>query len=70
MRWLTKIKLRMANSVDPDETARSAVSSGSTLFAQVSYWVSRAGRVVNILKYMFGLHHVFKHKPHLCLCIE
>ena len=32
----------MANSVDPDEMA---ISSGSTLFAQISVVVCRAGKV-------------------------
>ena len=38
----------MANSVDPDEMARillQAISSGSTLFAQVSVLVCQAQRI-------------------------
>ena len=35
------INLSMANSVDPDETARRVVSSGSILFAKVSMLVCR-----------------------------
>ena len=42
-----KIRNKMANSVDPDETARyvRAVSSGSALFAKVSVLVYRDERV-------------------------
>ena len=41
-----KINNRIANSVDPDETARfRAVSSGSALFVKVSVLVCRAERI-------------------------
>ena len=33
-----KLKDRMSNSVDPDETAHGAVSSGSMLFAKANYY--------------------------------
>ena len=39
----------MANSVNPDETARY-VSSGSTLFANVAIWIYRAERVNSDVK--------------------
>ena len=42
---IVKIRNKMTNSVDPDKTARFAVSSGSTLFAQLSVLVCRAERV-------------------------
>ena len=45
------INNRMANSVDPDETALRAVSSGSALFANVSVLVCRDERV-NINKFI------------------
>ena len=47
-----KSKNRKANSVDPDETLR-AVSSGSTLFAQVSVLVRRAERINNVSQLWF-----------------
>ena len=40
-----KIKNRMANSDDLDETARYELSSGSTLYAKVFRLVSRAERI-------------------------
>ena len=40
----SKIKKRLANSVDPDGLLQ-AISSGSTLFAQLFVFVSRAEKV-------------------------
>ena len=45
IRLSVKNQNRMANIVDPDETAHYKFSSGSTMFAQASGLVYRAERV-------------------------
>ena len=56
-----KSKQNMANSVDPDETARHEPSSRSTMFVQVSVLVCRAERVKQFYLLFFFLFFFFCH---------
>ena len=49
----------MANSVDPDEMARQAVSSRSTLFAKALFWFTGLKGLIVLTKQMLKGHLSF-----------
>ena len=77
-RLYVKLKDWMSNSVDPNETAHWAVSSGSTLFAKAYYyrlwqWKSVRDQQQKLMPNASTVYATFEkiktdHRPRVCLC--